>query len=102
MLCRTGVMCYTCYICSMESIAHRELRNNSGEILRRVAAGESFAVTNNGTTAALLIPPGGTPLEVLRSAGQARPPRRVVDFGSLRRAKGVSSAEVLADLRGDR
>lgn len=30
----------------MTTIAHRELRNNSSEILRRVEAGESFTITN--------------------------------------------------------
>lgn len=41
----------------MERIAHRELRNNSAEILRRVAAGESFEITNHGKVVAVLQPP---------------------------------------------
>ena len=32
----------------MDTIAHRELRNNSSAVLARVAAGEAIAVTNHG------------------------------------------------------
>ncbi|PWJ54208.1 prevent-host-death family protein [Quadrisphaera granulorum] len=42
----------------MENIAHRDLRNNSSEVLRRVAAGESFQVTNFGAVVARLVPAG--------------------------------------------
>lgn len=38
------------------SIPHRELRNNSSEILRAVEAGESFTVTNHGRPVAKLVP----------------------------------------------
>ena len=37
-------------------ISQREMRNNSGEVLRRVAAGESFIITNDGVEVAELIP----------------------------------------------
>lgn len=40
----------------METVSQREMRNNSGELLRRVAAGESVLVTNNGLPAAVLVP----------------------------------------------
>ena len=40
----------------MTTIAHRELRNNSSDILRRVQAGESFEVTNHGEVVAILGP----------------------------------------------
>ena len=40
----------------MERIPHRELRNNSAEILRRVAAGESFEITNHGDVVAVIAP----------------------------------------------
>lgn len=42
----------------METISQREMRNRSGEILRRVAAGESFVVTNRGRQVARLSPLG--------------------------------------------
>ncbi len=41
-----------------ETISQREMRNRSGEILRAVAAGESFIITNDGVVVAELIPHG--------------------------------------------
>lgn len=41
---------------SCRTISHRELRNNSAEILRAVSAGESFVVTNHGSAVAVLTP----------------------------------------------
>lgn len=38
------------------TISQRELRNDSGEIMRAVAAGESFVVTTNGLPVARLLP----------------------------------------------
>lgn len=37
-------------------IGQRELRNDSGAIMRRVERGESFTVTRNGTPVADLVP----------------------------------------------
>jgi prevent-host-death family protein len=37
-------------------ISQRELRNESGEIMRRVEQGECFTITRNGTPVADLIP----------------------------------------------
>lgn len=39
-----------------ETIAQRQLRNDSGEIMRRVEAGESFVITRNGKPVADLVP----------------------------------------------
>jgi prevent-host-death family protein len=39
-----------------EVLSQRELRNRSGEVLRRVAAGESFVLTNNGVPVGRLVP----------------------------------------------
>lgn len=39
-----------------DSIGQRELRNDSGAIMRRVEAGESFVVTRNGRPIADLVP----------------------------------------------
>lgn len=39
-----------------EAITQRELRNDSGEIMRRLDHGESFIVTRNGTPVAELSP----------------------------------------------
>lgn len=87
----------------METIPHRELRNNSSAVLARVAAGESIAVTNHGTVAAVLVPPTTSELERLRSSGAVRPPRaRKPRFSRIPRVADLDSAEVLADVRGDR
>jgi prevent-host-death family protein len=44
-----------------ETIAQRQLRNDSAEIMRRVEAGESFVITRNGKPVADLVPHGGHP-----------------------------------------
>ncbi|QCB98549.1 type II toxin-antitoxin system prevent-host-death family antitoxin [Arthrobacter sp. PAMC25564] len=88
----------------MTTIPHRELRNQSSKILERVKNGETIDVTNNGEIAATLIPPSSSPFERLLLAGLVRPAAGgAVDFQSLPRvAAPTSTAEILADLRGDR
>ena len=79
-------------------ISHREMRNRSGEILRAVAAGESFIITNDGVEVAELIP---------RNAPRPKPrPHR--PRGAARGAPwpplhvGTQSVkEILDDLRAD-
>lgn len=56
----------------MDAITHRQMRNSSGEILRRVEAGESFLVTNNGHPAAVITPATGATLDGLIARGEAR------------------------------
>ncbi|MFT4051448.1 MAG: type II toxin-antitoxin system prevent-host-death family antitoxin [Microbacterium sp.] len=57
----------------METITHREMRNRSGEILRRVEAGESFVVSNHGRAVALVGPvPAGDPIDEVILRGEAR------------------------------
>ena len=89
----------------MRTISHRELRNNSSEILRAVSAGETIEVTNHGEVAAVLVPPGLTIYERLIIAGKIREPRpeRAVDLRSIPRVTApVSSSEIIADVRGER
>ncbi len=57
---------------SMESISQREMRNNSGELLRRIADGESVLVTNNGVPAAVLVPAAAGIRARLVAAGRLR------------------------------
>jgi len=57
----------------MKTIAQRELRNQSGEILRQAEAGERFAVTVDG--------------------------RPVAEIGPYRKRQWVAKAEVLTLLR---
>ena len=46
-----------CYACAVETkISQRELRNDSGAIMRRVEEGECFTVTRNGVPVADLVP----------------------------------------------
>ncbi len=40
----------------LQAITQRELRNDSGEIMRRLDQGEAFTVTRNGTPVGELIP----------------------------------------------
>ena len=88
----------------MRTISHRELRNNSSEVLRQVAAGEIIEVTNHGVVTAVLVPPSLTSLERLAAAGKVRPPGgRTVDLRHVRRAKSnLTTAEIISDVRGDR
>ncbi len=86
----------------MRTVTHREMRNNSAEILRAVAAGETVQVTNNGRLAAVIAPPNTSVLAHLIADGQARPARRPVgELATIRRRKAaVSSAELIDDIRG--
>lgn len=87
----------------METIPHRELRNDSSRVLARVQAGERFVITNRGRPVAILAPPAppSTELERLRESGRTRaaaqPKRRLADVP---RAAAVSSGDLLDDLRG--
>jgi prevent-host-death family protein len=90
-----GPQCYACY---MKTISHRELRNNSAQVLREVEKGESFAVTNRGVVVAALLPAGaGRDLECVR-------PAKVHPSFSARRRRviGEPSAVALEDLRAER
>jgi prevent-host-death family protein len=85
-------------------ISHRDLRNNSSEVLRAVQAGEVIEVTNHGEVAAVLVPPSLTRYERLVVAGKVRAPSgQDVDLRRIPRARpGLTSQEIIADLRGDR
>lgn len=87
----------------MRTVTHREMRNNSGEILRAVAAGETVRVTNNGRVAALIVPPPDDPIEDLIARGQARAAVRAPQgFAAIpRRTVGVPTSEIIRDLRGE-
>jgi prevent-host-death family protein len=86
----------------MRSVTHREMRNQSGEILRAVAAGETVQVTNNGRIAAVISPPNHDPLTLLEADGQLRRARRpVADLAKIRRRKAsMPSDALIRDARG--
>lgn len=80
-----------------ERLAHRDLRNRSSEILRQVASGATFEITNHGEVVAILSPPPRRPQLRVR-------PRRVrggfAELPLVSRAE--STQDVLDELRGDR
>jgi prevent-host-death family protein len=86
----------------MRTVTHREMRNQSGEILRHVAGGETIQVTNNGRVAALIVPPGADTLADLVSRGQVRvAPQPASSLRSIvRRKSAADSQAIVADVRG--
>ncbi|MDA8310320.1 MAG: type II toxin-antitoxin system prevent-host-death family antitoxin [Actinomycetota bacterium] len=86
----------------MRRITHREMRNQSGEILRLVAGGETVQVTNHGEVAAVIVPPDTDLFTGLVSRGQVRVARRPPSGlrSIARRRGGKSSEEIVDDLRG--
>ncbi len=86
----------------MRTVTHREMRNQSGDILRRVAHGETIQVTNNGQLAALIVPPNTDPLADLLSRGQVRVARNPLSSlrSIVRRKDAADSQTIVADVRG--
>ena len=84
-----------------ESLSHRELRNQSGRVLRAVSEGQSFVLTNGGV-------PGGrrVPIDApARRLAIARPAKRVGGWADLRpkpTENDRSISEVIDELREDR
>lgn len=78
------------------------MRNESGDVLRRVAAGETLLVTNNGLPAALIGPPASDVLVTLAAQGQLRealrPPSELLTL--VPRKSAETTAEIIADVRG--
>ncbi|MBK6873261.1 MAG: type II toxin-antitoxin system prevent-host-death family antitoxin [Kineosporiaceae bacterium] len=85
----------------MEVVSQREMRNNSGELLRRVAEGESVLVTNNGVPAAVLVPAGADVQSRLAASGRLKVGTGL-DLGKLPAPvpAAMSSEELLAEDRG--
>ncbi len=86
----------------MRTVTHREMRNQSGEILRQVADGETIQVTNRGRVTALIVPPNADPLADLISRGQVRVARQPPSSlrSVVRRRARTDSQAILADVRG--
>lgn len=85
----------------LESLSQRELRNESGRVLRAVAQGESFVLTNGGVIVGKIVPLDA-PRPLLRVT---RPAKRVHGWKTLgiRRAVSASSlTEIVNELREDR
>lgn len=84
-----------------ESLSQRELRNESGRVLRAVGEGKSFVLTNRGVPVGRIVPldaPAPT-LPIVR------PAKRVGGWSDLKpqpTEKDRPLAEILGELRGDR
>lgn len=87
----------------METISHRELRNNSGLILERVRNGETVGVTNHGELTAVLVPPHAQLIDQLDASGRVKHATDTSPLGpSVRIRHSLPTSVVLDDLRGDR
>ena len=86
----------------MDRVTHREMHNQSGEVLRRVEAGESIEISNNGRRAALIVPVGGSLLDGLIARGEVREARTGTEalLRISRVASPVSSQAIVDDSRG--
>lgn len=86
----------------MKEITHRQMRNDSGDVLRRVAGGETLLVTNKGQPAAVIGPPPLDVLSHLSTLGQLRASTR--DPGQLRsisrKQTTMKTAAIVGDVRG--
>lgn len=86
----------------METIAHRELRNSSAEVLRRVERGESLLISNKGVVVARIVPVSHNSLDSLIERGEAKPPSAPISTLSdiARPTSTRTIKEILADARG--
>ena len=78
------------------------MRNESADVLRRVAGGETILVTNNGLPAAVISPPPNDVLALLSAQGHVREAlASPASLSSINRRKSKKkTAEIIADLRG--
>jgi len=97
--------CYGIYMNTIEPpaehLSQRELRNESGRVLRAVSEGHVFVLTNSGVPVGRIVPLDA-PAPALTIA---RPARRQGGWSALeitRKATEQSLTETLEDLRGDR
>lgn len=84
--------------------AHRELRNDSSQILAEVKGGAIIEITNHGDVVAVLVPPTATPYERLVAAGkvQLAKPDRVGNFSDIAPSHSARDPlDVLSELRGE-
>lgn len=82
----------------------RELRDTLPQAIRRVRAGETIEVTNDGEAVALIVPYPKSTLDRLIAEGRATPPRRPFRLPErLLEVKGPRTAsQILEEDRGDR
>lgn len=87
----------------MERVGVRELRQQASAILRRVAAGETFEVTDRGRPVALLVAVGPSGLDALERQGLLRRGEGdVLDVEPLPLPEGARPpSEVVSEGRGE-
>ncbi|MBI4884441.1 MAG: type II toxin-antitoxin system prevent-host-death family antitoxin [Actinobacteria bacterium] len=87
----------------METISHRELRNQSGRVLEDVRNGAVIAVTNHGEVSAVLVPPHLSPIDRLIATGRLQRAAATAPLGlAVRRRITETTQSVLDEIRGDR
>lgn len=78
----------------VRTISQRELRNDSGQVLREAEQGEEFTVTRRGTPVARVVP--------YNSVTGRRPALKPATFAVTDLVRStLSSEQVLDDLRGE-
>lgn len=84
-----------------QTLSQRELRNESGRVLREVAEGRSFVLTNAGVPVARIVPLDAPAARL----AIVRPAKRVGGWAALapQPAEGDRAmVEILNEMRGDR
>lgn len=66
-----------------------------------LSAGESFEVTNNGELVALLVPAPEDPFDRLVASGKVQRAQSGTTFSQLVRTAGISSSDIVDDIRGE-
>lgn len=89
-------------LCYVRTITHREMRNNSGEILRAVEGGETIQISNRGRVVAVISPAHLSTIDRLIAEGKTRPATRPAsDLAKIKPKKSkVTTKEILEDVRG--
>lgn len=87
----------------MTEVAVRELNQQTGRVLRRVAEGESLIVTDHGRPVAMLTPVPKGKFAQLQALGHVRPPRnrarRLTPVKAVKLSR--STEEILEEIRAD-
>lgn len=86
---------------TVESLSQRELRNESGRVLRAVGEGRSFVLTNSGVPVGRIVPLGA-PSPGLAIARQVRRVGGWAGLGISRKVSNRPLVDTLDDLREDR
>ena len=84
----------------IRSLSQRELRNESGRVLRAVGEGQSFVLTNSGVPVGKIVPLGESE-PTLRLVRPARRRGGWAELGIARRTDAGSLSEILDELRED-